>query len=35
MLLLSRLAANSRIGMERFQFKTMVKHTSDVLESYL
>jgi glycosyltransferase involved in cell wall biosynthesis len=30
-----RLAANSRIGMERFQFATMVKHTSDVLESYL
>ncbi len=31
----ARLAANSRIGMERFQFATMVKHTSDVLESYL
>ena len=31
----ARLAANSRIGMERFQFTTMVKHTSDVLESYL
>ncbi|MBA3869903.1 MAG: glycosyltransferase family 4 protein [Anaerolineae bacterium] len=30
-----RLAANSRTGMERFQFATMVKHTSDVLESYL
>ncbi len=30
-----RLAANSQIGMERFQFETMVKHTSDVLESYL
>ncbi len=30
-----RLAANSQIGMERFQFATMVKHTSDVLESYL
>ena len=30
-----RLAANSHIGMERFQFGTMVKHTSDVLESYL
>lgn len=30
-----RLAANSQIGMERFQFATMVKHTSDVLERYL
>ncbi|MBI1278363.1 MAG: glycosyltransferase [Anaerolineaceae bacterium] len=30
-----RLAANSQTGMERFQFATMVKHTSDVLESYL
>ncbi len=30
-----RLAANSEVGMERFQFATMVKHTSDVLESYL
>ncbi len=31
----ARLAANSQIGMERFQFATMVKHTSDVLERYL
>ena len=31
----ARLAANNRVGMERFQFATMVKHTSDVLESYL
>jgi len=30
-----RLAANSQVRMERFQFETMVKHTSDVLESYL
>jgi glycosyltransferase involved in cell wall biosynthesis len=30
-----RMAANSQIGMERFQFETMVKHTSDVLERYL
>lgn len=30
-----RLAANSKVGMERFQFATMVQHTSDVLESYL
>ena len=30
-----RLAANSNIGMERFQFKTMVQHTSDVLTRYL
>lgn len=30
-----RMAANSRLGMERFQFETMVKHTSDVLEKYL
>jgi glycosyltransferase involved in cell wall biosynthesis len=30
-----RLAQNSQVGMERFQFETMVKHTSDVLESYL
>ena len=31
----ARLAANSCIGMEHFQFATMVKHTSNVLESYL
>lgn len=30
-----RLAANSTIGMERFQFKTMVQNTSDVLTRYL
>lgn len=30
-----RLAANSGIGMERFQFQTMVQHTSDVLTQYL
>ncbi|MCA0454131.1 MAG: glycosyltransferase family 4 protein [Chloroflexi bacterium] len=30
-----RMAANNRVGMERFQFETMVKHTSDVLETYL
>ena len=31
----ARLAANSRVGMERFQFATMVQYTSDVLERYL
>ncbi len=31
----ARLAANSGVGMERFQFATMVQHTSDVLEGYL
>lgn len=31
----ARMAANSKVGMERFQFETMVKHTSDVLETYL
>ncbi len=31
----SRLAANTSVGMERFDFKTMVQQTSDVLHSYL
>ncbi|MEZ4669242.1 MAG: glycosyltransferase family 4 protein [Anaerolineae bacterium] len=30
-----KLAANSHIGMERFQFETMVQQTSDVLRGYL